>query len=113
MRARHPWALLVLVLTLWWTSPVPAAGADEGRDMVRRANESYRAGDFRECGRLYDEAVERGAGGSGVTYNAACCHALSGSADRAFALERGAIFHESPAEDLLHNLDYRKEILWL
>ncbi len=34
-------------------------------------------------------------------------------ADRVFALERGTVFHEGPAEELLHDLDYRKEILWL
>jgi ABC-type branched-subunit amino acid transport system ATPase component len=34
-------------------------------------------------------------------------------ADRAVALEGGAIFHQGPAEELLHDLDYRKEILWL
>ena len=34
-------------------------------------------------------------------------------ADRAFALERGAVFHEGPAAPLLDDLDYRKQILWL
>jgi ABC-type branched-subunit amino acid transport system ATPase component len=34
-------------------------------------------------------------------------------ADRAFALERGAVFHQGPAERLLNDLDYRKRILWL
>jgi ABC-type branched-subunit amino acid transport system ATPase component len=34
-------------------------------------------------------------------------------ADRVFALERGSVFHEGPAEPLLHDLDYRKRILWL
>jgi ABC-type branched-subunit amino acid transport system ATPase component len=34
-------------------------------------------------------------------------------ADRVFALERGAVFHQGPAEPLLTNLDYRKRILWL
>jgi ABC-type branched-subunit amino acid transport system ATPase component len=34
-------------------------------------------------------------------------------ADRVFALERGAVFHEGPAEPLLNDLDYRKKILWL
>jgi ABC-type branched-subunit amino acid transport system ATPase component/ABC-type branched-subunit amino acid transport system permease subunit len=34
-------------------------------------------------------------------------------ADRAYALERGAVFHEGAAEKLLTDLDYRKEILWL
>jgi branched-chain amino acid transport system ATP-binding protein len=34
-------------------------------------------------------------------------------ADRVFALERGAVFHQGPAEPLLTNLDYRKQILWL
>jgi len=34
-------------------------------------------------------------------------------ADRAFALERGAVFHHGPAEALLTDLDYRKQILWL
>ena len=34
-------------------------------------------------------------------------------ADRVFALERGAVFHDGPAEPLLTDLDYRKQILWL
>jgi len=34
-------------------------------------------------------------------------------ADRVFALERGRVFHEGPAEPLLTDLDYRKKILWL
>ena len=34
-------------------------------------------------------------------------------ADRVFALERGSVFHEGPAEPLLTDLDYRKKILWL
>jgi branched-chain amino acid transport system ATP-binding protein len=34
-------------------------------------------------------------------------------ADRVFALERGAVFHQGPAERLLNDLDYRKQILWL
>jgi ABC-type branched-subunit amino acid transport system ATPase component len=34
-------------------------------------------------------------------------------ADRVYALERGAVFHEGPAEPLLIDLDYRKKILWL
>jgi branched-chain amino acid transport system ATP-binding protein len=34
-------------------------------------------------------------------------------ADRVYALERGAVFHEGPAQRLLEDLDYRKQILWL
>jgi len=34
-------------------------------------------------------------------------------ADRVFALERGAVFHEGPAAPLLADLDYRKRVLWL
>ena len=34
-------------------------------------------------------------------------------ADRVFALERGAVFHEGPAVPLLSDLTYRKKILWL
>ena len=34
-------------------------------------------------------------------------------ADRVFALERGAVFHQGPAQPLLTDLDYRKRILWL
>jgi branched-chain amino acid transport system ATP-binding protein len=30
-----------------------------------------------------------------------------------FALERGAVFHAGPAQRLLTDLTYRKEILWL
>ncbi len=34
-------------------------------------------------------------------------------ADRVFALERGAVFHEGLAQPLLTDLNYRKKILWL
>jgi ABC-type branched-subunit amino acid transport system ATPase component len=34
-------------------------------------------------------------------------------ADRVFALERGAVFHQGPATPLLTDLDYRKKVLWL
>jgi branched-chain amino acid transport system ATP-binding protein len=34
-------------------------------------------------------------------------------ADRVFALERGAVFHQGPAAALLTDLEYRKRILWL
>jgi branched-chain amino acid transport system ATP-binding protein len=34
-------------------------------------------------------------------------------ADRVFALERGAVFHQGPAAPLLTDLGYRKQILWL
>ena len=34
-------------------------------------------------------------------------------ADRVFALERGAVFHQGPAGALLSDLDYRKRILWI
>ncbi len=34
-------------------------------------------------------------------------------ADRVYALERGAVFHEGPAQPLLTDLEYRKQILWL
>jgi branched-chain amino acid transport system ATP-binding protein len=34
-------------------------------------------------------------------------------ADRVYALERGAVFHEGPAQRLLEDLEYRKQILWL
>lgn len=34
-------------------------------------------------------------------------------ADRVYALEHGAVFHEGPAQPLLTDLDYRKKILWL
>ena len=34
-------------------------------------------------------------------------------ADRAYVLERGAVVHEGPTAPLLHDLDYRKKVLWL
>jgi ABC-type branched-subunit amino acid transport system ATPase component len=34
-------------------------------------------------------------------------------ADRVFALERGTVIHEGPAQPLLDDLAYRKKILWL
>jgi branched-chain amino acid transport system ATP-binding protein len=34
-------------------------------------------------------------------------------ADRAYVLDRGQITHEGPAEPLLSDLDYRRQVLWL
>jgi ABC-type branched-subunit amino acid transport system ATPase component len=34
-------------------------------------------------------------------------------ADRVFAIEQGAMFHQGAAAPLLNDLDYRKQILWL
>ena len=34
-------------------------------------------------------------------------------ADRAYVLDRGQITHEGPAEPLLSDLEYRKQVLWL
>ena len=34
-------------------------------------------------------------------------------ADRAYVLDRGQITHDGPAEPLLSDLDYRKQVLWL
>jgi len=34
-------------------------------------------------------------------------------ADRVFALERGAVFHQGPADALRTDLDYRKQVLWI
>jgi branched-chain amino acid transport system ATP-binding protein len=34
-------------------------------------------------------------------------------ADRVFALERGRVFHSGPAQPLLEDIEYRKQILWL
>lgn len=34
-------------------------------------------------------------------------------ADRVYAMEQGAVFHEGPASALLNDLEYRKKILWL
>lgn len=34
-------------------------------------------------------------------------------ADRVFALERGGVFHEGPAAELLNDLERRKSVLWL
>jgi len=34
-------------------------------------------------------------------------------ADQVYAVEQGAVFQDGAASELLHDLDYRKEILWL
>ena len=38
---------------------------------------------------------------------------LAAADRRVFALDRGTVFHQGPAEPLLTDLDYRKRILWL
>ena len=34
-------------------------------------------------------------------------------ADRAIVLDRGYVSHEGPSEPLLHDINFRKEVLWI
>jgi ABC-type branched-subunit amino acid transport system ATPase component len=34
-------------------------------------------------------------------------------ADEAYVVDRGRVVHRGPAEPLLGNLEYRKEVLWV
>jgi len=74
----------------------PAIGGDEVdlRKLVTRASEAYAAGKYEDCGPLYAEAIEHGAGSETISFNAACCYALAGDTERAFeflnrSLDRG------------------------
>ena len=54
---------------------------------AKMANAAYQAGDWSTCGEHFTHASRLASGGvqSGASYNAACCYALAGDADRAFA----------------------------
>lgn len=60
------------------------AGAEETRELIRLANEAYRAGEYQECIKQYGTAFEQGLQESEMFYNAACCCALGGRIDQAF-----------------------------
>lgn len=64
----------------------PTFGADETdpQKLAIRASEAYDAGRYEECGPLYAQAIEHGARLEAISYNAACCYALAGDAERAF-----------------------------
>jgi ABC-type branched-subunit amino acid transport system ATPase component len=72
----------------------------------RSENKSRRS---RPCFKVFD-ALRRHVSIVIVEHNHDLMLAL---ADRVFALERGAVFHEGPAGPLLEDLAYRKKILWL
>lgn len=69
----------------------PRAAARNHHEIAADADAAYKEGQFRRCGPLYEEAAAAAPGNAGSLhfYNAACCHALAGDEDRAFAaLER-------------------------
>ena len=68
------------------------------------------ASDVANLIRVFDRLITNGATVLCVEHNLDLVLAL---ADRVFALERGAVFHQGPAAPLLTDLDYRKQILWL
>lgn len=76
-------------LSLLWTLGAGAAEGDaESEAALRaRAREAYQDGSWAGCADLYAALAERPDGGPvSALYNAACCAALAGDAERAFDL---------------------------
>ena len=72
----------------------PAAAEPEGEDvekeqeaLIVRASHAYEAKDWKVCADSFAKASRLSPGGASkaASYNAACCHALAGDADQAFA----------------------------
>jgi len=78
-----------LLLLLPGSGAVQRAAADEptAREIVTQADVAYEAEDWSECADLYARAADRGSRGirRHAAYNAACCHAVAGEVDAAFA----------------------------
>lgn len=55
------------------------------RDALMQARATYNDGNYAACARSYAAAIDLGVVNDGVTYNAACCFALAGDTDAAFA----------------------------
>jgi len=79
--------------------PCPAA-AQAGADDIAAASRAYANREYSRCAELLGAAIDKGRQDQETLYNAACCHALAGHKDRAFALlERGI---EAGYKDPLH-----------
>jgi hypothetical protein len=73
-----------LVLIMLFSSVVVAEASEP--DYGAQANAAYDAKQYARCAELYEKLAASAGDHSGSLYNAACCHARDGKADRAFAL---------------------------
>jgi len=78
MVARTIFTLLTCLLL------IASGQAQETRALIVRADSAYAQGKFAESASLYVKAIDLGAKGLMVFYNAACSFALAGSKDSAF-----------------------------
>ena len=67
------------------------AEADDAQQLIESANSAYRSGDYSRCVDQYRLAIDQGGQNRHVFYDAACCCALSGATDQAFAYLHKAI----------------------
>ena len=76
--------------------------AERASDVARRAAAAHRASDWKACAEHYARASSLAPTGiqSTASYNAACCYALAGDTDRAFAELKRSI--EGGYRDLSH-----------
>ncbi|MCX6560378.1 MAG: S41 family peptidase [Candidatus Aminicenantes bacterium] len=74
--------IAVLVSTLIIASIVWAQSADE---FIRQASRAQGRKQFAQAAALYEKAFAAGSNDAGAAYDAACCYALSGARDKAFA----------------------------
>jgi tetratricopeptide (TPR) repeat protein len=71
------------------TASVPAiapAGTVAAQSQAGRARAAYAAKDYATCAALFTELAQGSEAEAAAPYNAACCHALAGEPDKAFAL---------------------------
>jgi hypothetical protein len=71
--------IAVLVLTC-----VVRLQAEDAASLNAKAQAAYNAKEYAQCAELYAAAVNAGGKSAGVSYNAACCHALAGNKGEAF-----------------------------
>jgi hypothetical protein len=87
--------MFVLAITACATAPTPVAPPAQPRPVVDEptALAAYEGKQWARCAELYDAlaAQEQGKRKELALYNAACCHAQDGKADRAFATLHHAI----------------------
>lgn len=86
-------ALATVVMSLL-APPLTAEQQGSPAELLGRGLAAYQARDWAVCARAFSEATVAGAPGTTAPYNAACCYALAGNGDRAFAqllvaLDRG------------------------
>ena len=82
--------------------------AEDPATLRMNAFSAYEAGSYADAARLYEAAIEAGLESATPAYNAACCYALLGKSDEAFAwIDRSIEAGWTDVEQLKIDTDFK------